>query len=127
MRAVKAVDRKRVESDPAVDVYALGCVIGELFTEQPPFAEYAEDVIWRLPADTVPFEAELLPAAIRPLLSACCDARAERRPRVQELVCAMWPRVCHRTELWGYSSVPPVSTISAVPPAVSPLSLLPAC
>ena len=39
---VNDADRQRVESDPSIDVYALGCVIGEVFAELPPFAHCRE-------------------------------------------------------------------------------------
>ena len=104
-------DRKRVEGDPAVDVYALGCVIGEVFTQLPPFATCREQDVWRQPVDAAPFKPEQLPEPIRQLLSACCHPRADCRPRVQELLYSLWPR--GRSALSaGSTSLLPVSVVS---------------
>ena len=87
-------ERKRVEGHPAVDVYALGCVIGEVFLEQPPFVDYGDDDVIRLSADTPPFAPQSLPDPLKPMLSRCCDPKPERRATMDEIMYKLWPRAC---------------------------------
>ena len=86
--------RRCVESHPAVDMWALGCVIGEVFLELPPFPDYSDSSLARLPADALPFAVATLIDPIKPLLNRCCEPKPERRASLEEVQYLLWPRAC---------------------------------
>ena len=97
--------RKQIESHTSIDVYALGCIIGEIFIKQPPYAEQekieeVEDLgewIKELQPTELPYteeQIESLPKELAELIRRCCEGEVSKRITMVEIVYQKWPEVC---------------------------------
>ena len=98
MYELEPEQRKRIEAHPGIDIYGLGCIIGEIFTETAPFVEIErDDEIRSLPVDRLPYtEKQLyqLPEEIKVVIKRCCEGDVKRRVQIEELMYKEWPHVC---------------------------------
>ena len=94
---LSASERRRAQTNPAVDIFSLGCMIGEVFLRQPPFAfattlsEVALALSTKPPFDAAKL-AELAPG-LAALVAACCQLDPRKRPTINEIAFTIWPRV----------------------------------
>ena len=90
--------RKRIESQPGIDIYGLGCIMGEIFLEKAPFAEMErEEEIRSLPRERMPYTEEQLsqiPKDVEGVMRRCCEGEVKKRIPIRELMYKEWPQVC---------------------------------
>ena len=97
-KKLKREEREQIESHPEIDIYGLGCIIGEIFTEMPPYPEMEEEEeIRSLPKEILPYtdtQLSLVPAEIVEIIKRCCEGEAKERIKIQDLMYKEWPQVC---------------------------------
>jgi serine/threonine protein kinase/Ran GTPase-activating protein (RanGAP) involved in mRNA processing and transport len=100
-------EQRARETNLAVDVYSLGCVIGEIMTSQPPYAHVGPaakemTVIAAVQNDKqVPFpqiiegsaSSIVIPSSIARLIRACTARDPTKRPTMMEIQFHFWPHV----------------------------------
>ena len=95
---------EETKRDPRVDMYSVGCVIGEIFVTEQPFKEYErkEDLekAFKRGEKPMPHEERKLKKISRKLaglVEQCCKINPEERCLMKEVIEKLWPEV--RTEL----------------------------
>jgi serine/threonine protein kinase len=102
--SLPSAERKLLEQAPAVDIWSLGLVFGELMTSQPPYAAAGVSAKERtieaqvLNEEIAPFPADLLQRAgvsspMSVLIRACTARKPEQRPTLVQIKFYFWPQV----------------------------------
>lgn len=83
---------------PAVDIFALGVVIGEVFLCSPPFpsALADQDVVTQIHKKTAPHDYSALrhiSVKLEAMIKACCSDDPQMRPNMAAMCYFLWPEV----------------------------------
>ena len=93
--------QRSIMSDPAVDVYALGCVLGEIFLGEPPYSvhmhrrdiERAQRNRKAAPFSLTPEDHPRVHPALLSIIQRCCSREPKNRPTICQLQLHDWPAV----------------------------------
>ena len=93
-------DRKIVENDPAVDIYSMGCLIGEILLEQPPFMNFESqnDIRNAFLGRNPPYPHDMTSVSnisdqLANLIRRCCEPNPKKRCTIIDIMYQLWPPI----------------------------------